>query len=124
MKTLELLRALIKVNGYPGYWGWALKPGSKKRELKFSHFVLVATAPDNLDVDAYYVIKVRDLKYFPKNFAQFKNVEKGFGVFPKDLPANAPKGDLEYVRKSKNLLKANKAVKVLQNESLSEALRK
>lgn len=112
-----------EAKNYPKYWGWALMSGSKNRELKFSHFVLVALR-ENLDLDAYYVIRIRDLKFFPKNFAQFRNVKKGFGVFPKDLPKNATKNDKKYARESKKLLKTKKVIKVLPRQNLSKILNK
>lgn len=74
-----------EVSNCPPYWGWALKQKSKTKEITCTDFICVALAEPSLEVQAYYVIKAKDLWRFPPSaMMQFKNVEKGCVLLEND----------------------------------------
>lgn len=100
------------------YWGWALKP--KNKEISCTHFICVAL-PENLELEAYYLIESNNLNKFPKGVRQFKNVEHRFGVWFGRPGLNLKnKGAKEFFEKSNSLLEGNIAIKIKSTEKLTD----
>jgi len=121
VKTSILKR---EIKNLPEYWGWALKQKSKKRKISSSHLICIALFKD-LSIDAFYIIRTKDLKEFQKSpIGRFNKVEKGFMVFPTAKDIKTIKNDQirEHAIYCLDLLKRKIVIKIKINRNLSHAL--
>lgn len=116
---LSLLK--LEIPNFPEYWGWALRPKNKVRNISCTHFVCAALNRGN-EVDAYFVIKARDLQKFPKGISRFRNIANGFGILPSRLPRDCASDVREFFTESRRRLRDRKALMVSPNASLKEVL--
>lgn len=106
----------------PFSWGWALKQKSKKRLISCTHFVCVALNK-NYKVDAFYIIKKENIKYFPKGIKRFKGVQKVFSVLPNTNALNVPEELSILFKKCRVLEKEGKVTKIKPSGNLKNVLK-
>ncbi len=106
------------------YWGWALKHQNKKKKVKATHFVCVALN-DELEINAYYVIKANKIANFPKGIKQFSKVDHGLGVYSSDLSEINDKEVLQFFDNSRKLMQDKKfAIEIKSSDSISNVINK